>query len=306
MKTYLSGYVFFCHKVKVNLIVFALLNLSLVERSEAGNGTFCKADTVIEKRMKIAAGTTSLIGVTSLTGLASVWYHNDKNGFHTFNDVGEWKQMDKFGHIASTYNTSLIITDLYKWAGVREKESRMIGSALSFSYMSIVEVMDGYSSGYGFSWGDMLANGIGSGSAYLHNVSKERFFPQIKYSFHQTTYPLANPSLLGRSLVSQMLKDYNGQTYWVSVPGLIRKYPWMCLSVGYGATGMIRARDAQNKALGLDPHRQYYLSFDVDITRIKTQNCFLKGMFSVFRFVKIPFPALQFSKHGLRAHPLYF
>jgi hypothetical protein len=174
---------------------------------------------------------------------------------------------------------------------------------LSFSYMSIVEVMDGYSSGYGFSWSDMLANTIGSGSAYFHDENNDRFFPQLKYSFHQTRFPRFNRPLLGDNYASQMLKDYNGQTYWLSIPGLVRKYPWFCVSLGYGAHDMIRARDQQNKEIGLDPYRQYYLSFDIDFTRSKTQSCLLKGLFSTFRFIKFPFPMLEFSKHGVKARP---
>jgi hypothetical protein len=161
----------------------------------------------------------------------------------------------------------------------------------------------GYSSGYGFSWSDMAANAIGSGTAYLHNDSADRFFPQLKYSFHQTDYPHRNRSLLGDNYGSEMLKDYNGQTYWLSIPGIIKKYPWLCVSLGYGAHDMIRARDAQNRAMGLDPYRQFYFSFDADLTKIKTNNCLLKGIFSAFRFVKIPFPMLEFSKSGVKAHP---
>jgi hypothetical protein len=38
-----------------------------------------------------------------------------------------------------------------------------------------------------------------------------------KFSFHTTQYAQYRPNVLGSSLAEQMLKDYNGQTYWLSV-----------------------------------------------------------------------------------------
>jgi hypothetical protein len=38
-----------------------------------------------------------------------------------------------------------------------------------------------------------------------------------KFSFHTTQYAQYRPNVLGSSLAEQILKDYNGQTYWLSV-----------------------------------------------------------------------------------------
>ena len=38
-----------------------------------------------------------------------------------------------------------------------------------------------------------------------------------KFSFHQTKFASQRPETLGASLNEQILKDYNGQTYWFVV-----------------------------------------------------------------------------------------
>ena len=43
---------------------------------------------------------------------------------------------------------------------------------------------------------------------------------------------------------------------------------------------------------------QFYLCFDVDLTRIKTKNNFLKGILSMFNIFKVPSPALELNSRG--------
>ncbi|NJM25235.1 MAG: DUF2279 domain-containing protein, partial [Bacteroidia bacterium] len=57
---------------------------------------------------------------------------------------------------------------------------------------------------------------------------------------------------------------------------------------------------------GLSPYRQYYLSLDIDLTAIRTRSKFLKTVIFVANMIKIPSPAVSFSKEGTRWHVLYF
>jgi len=66
----------------------------------------------------------------------------------------------------------------------------------------------------------------------------------LKYNFHQTKYAKQNPDLLGNDLLESILKDYNGQTYWLNFnlhsffkDSNIPK--WLDLSVGYGGEAML-------------------------------------------------------------------
>jgi hypothetical protein len=136
-----------------------------------------------------------------------------------------------------------------------------------------------------------------------------------KFSFHTTKYASERPEVLGSSFSEQILKDYNGQTYWLSVNlhsfAKGSKIPkWLNLALGYGAEGMITGRNEDTTAfLASHPQRfrQFYLSLDVDLTKIKTNSHFLKTVFSVFNTVKIPAPTIEFVRFNeVKYHFIYF
>ena len=106
-----------------------------------------------------------------------------------------------------------------------------------------------------------------------------------------------------------MLKDYNGQTYWISanVKSFFPKTKlpnWLNVTFGYGAEGMLTAyRDN----LSDQRYRQFYLSLDVDLTKIKTQSKLLKTVFKMLNIVKIPAPTLRYDQHSnFQFKVLYF
>ena len=131
---------------------------------------------------------------------------------------------------------------------------------------------------------------------------------QPKFSFQRTHYPSFRPELLGDDLFSEIVKDYNGQTYWFSFDvDKFTSFPrWLNIAVGYGAHEMVNARDSQNEAQGFSPYRQYYLALDLDLTAIRTRSRFLKALLYVANTVRLPAPALEFSRNGSKFHPFYF
>jgi hypothetical protein len=57
----------------------------------------------------------------------------------------------------------------------------------------------------------------------------------------------------------------------------------------------------------VERYRQWFFSLDVDMSKIKTKRKFLKGLFSVLNAVKIPFPALEYSRvNHFKLNPIYF
>ena len=69
------------------------------------------AYTYLSKQEKtnrqIFIGAVNVVGYGgSLIILSNTWYKNyPHTSFHTFNDAGEWLQVDKFGHAWTAYNT---------------------------------------------------------------------------------------------------------------------------------------------------------------------------------------------------------
>jgi hypothetical protein len=89
-------------------------------------------------------------------------------------------------------------------------------------FLTAVEVLDGFSSEWGASSGDIIANASGTALFVSQELLwKERGSP--KFSFHTTQYAQYRPNVLGSSLAEQILKDYNGQTYYFSQFTLLSK-----------------------------------------------------------------------------------
>jgi len=279
-----------------------------------------QTDSVTHRKLKksILIGSSVALTAGSLAYLNIAWYQQYSTGsFHFFNDNDEWLQMDKAGHVYTTYQTGRLMMNAFDWAGYSRKQKLAAGT-IGFAYMTAIECMDGFSKGWGFSWGDETANLLGTSVAISQEALWNEQRIQIKYSYAQSGLAQYNPNLLGENFYTQILKDYNGQTYWLSVnpSSFIKKenkFPkWLNVAFGYSAYGMIggtynnfTVQKDDGSVLKFERERRLYLSLDVDLTRIKTKSKVLKGIFSVINIVKFPAPAIQFSKKGARGYFLY-
>lgn len=258
--------------------------------------------------------------------LSTAWYKDyPRSGFHTFNDMGEWKQVDKIGHAWTAYHTSRITTELWRWAGVSHSKALVLGTGSSLLYMMSIEYLDGHSADWGWSWADVGANFLGAAVYASQDLLWQEQRIGFKFSSHPENY--AQPDLqqradqlFGRSFQGRLLKDYNAQTYWLSanLQSFLPKTAlpkWLNIALGYGAEGMFGgyenlARDKNGNTTfdrrDVPRYRQWYLAPDVDFTRIKTNSKFLKTAFSALNVLKLPAPALEFSKGSFRLKALAF
>jgi uncharacterized protein YfiM (DUF2279 family) len=244
-----------------------------------------------------------------MVGLNEVWYKNaSRESFHFFNDAHEWKQMDKVGHFFSAFQVSSISSHALKWTGMEKKKSMLAASVTGLVLVSSIELFDGFSSAYGASLTDLVANTTGSALFYGQQIMWDEIRIYPKFSFHQTGFASQRPNVLGNGIAQELLKDYNGQTYWLSIDvDKFIKFPkWLNLAVGYGAQEMMYATTSPNKAIGLSPYRQYYLSLDLDLTSIKSKSKLVNALIYFANMVKIPAPTLEFSNRGVRMHAFYF
>lgn len=280
-------------------------------------GSFLKpSDSLDKKRQNSIVIAESVLAAGALVGLNQLWYADyPQSNFHFTNDNSEWLQMDKLGHSFSSYHLGRFGAEMLQWSGASKKNQLIYGAGLGFAFLTAVEVLDGYSSEWGASTGDVIANASGTALYISQELlwKEQRITP--KFSFHTTQFAAYRPDVLGRSLSEQILKDYNGQTYWLSTNlysfSKGSKIPkWLNLAVGYGANGMVSGNtenNPQNSTQKVERFRQFYLSFDVDLTKIETKSHFLKTIFSVFNTIKIPAPTLQYNEYnGLKAHFIYF
>ncbi len=299
-------------------ICFVVICCSILLAVHSQNDTL---PTIDYKQRKIVLASSGIaLTAGSLIYLHQAWYSQYNSGkFHFFDDNAEWLLMDKVGHFFTTYQTGRLMMEAFNWAGYSKRQQLWIGGLAGFGYMTAIEIFDGFSRGWGFSWGDQFTNLLGSAAAISQQIGWQEQRVQIKFSYSQSGLAKYNPSLLGKSPYTQVLKDYNGQTYWLSVNpySFMKKsarFPkWLNIAVGYGAGGMIGARnnnlivrDSKGEVLNFERNRRFYLSLDVDLTRINTKSKLLQKIFSVVNILKFPAPALQWSGNQFKFFYMYY
>lgn len=297
------------------LLLFLVLYSSSFDL-EAQNSFFSNADSLNKGRLiGVSSGVASAWG-GSIIGLSQVWYDGvQKTNWHTFDDSKNWLQMDKVGHFYTAHKINQLTSDLFMWSGLERKKAVWIGTGISLGYQTTLEMFDAYSLEWGFSWSDMAANAIGSASYLSQQLiwQEERIIP--KFSYSPTKFASIRPEVLGSSFAESLLKDYNGQTYWISFsPGTFfkkSKIPkWACLSLGYSVNQKLVGSESEyidlNTGNIYKEQREYLLSLDIDFSKIQVKRPWVKTLLKQFNYLKVPFPSLILRDGKLDGSILYF
>ncbi len=255
-----------------------------------------------------------------MVGLYNLWYKNYYlEKFHFYNDNKEWLQMDKVGHAYSCYYEGVAGIKMLEWAGFDRKKASIIGGSYGFIIQTGVEIFDGFSSGWGASLGDVAANAFGSSLAISQNLvwNEQRIW--MKYSWTRSSYDKTRPNVLGSNFPERVLKDYNAQSYWISgnLNLLLPKKnipKWLNIAIGYGADGMLGGYRNSFESNGqsfdyshIKRARQFYLSPDIDLTKIKTKRKPVKAALFIINALKFPLPTLEYhTENGFKGHWIKF
>ncbi|RLD45529.1 MAG: DUF2279 domain-containing protein [Bacteroidetes bacterium] len=267
-------------------------------------------DSVNKKRLSTVIIASTGAYAVALGVLYYGWYAGqDPTSFHFINDSEYWLQVDKAGHATTSYTLTNYGFWTLRWSGVSNNKAAWYGGLMGFGAMTVIELLDGFAPTYGASWYDLTANALGTGIFISQQLLWKEQRIRMKFSYHPTDYAQYNPSQLGETTLQRMLKDYNGHTYWFSfnIHSFLKeesKFPaWINVAAGYGAEGMLAPITNPTKVDGepvpqFDRVRQYYVSMDIDWTKIKTNSSFLRFVFKGLSFVKLPFPTLEYNNEN--------
>ena len=256
----------------------------------------------------ITASTSSFIGLNEL------WYKDfPQSNFHFFNDSKEWMQMDKFGHAFSSYQLGRNFYNSLQTSDSNRNKNIFLGGASGLIYLTGIEILDGKSAQWGFSNSDMIANTFG----YFLFASQEYFLQDqiisLKFSYQKSTFADMRPETFGRNFQQRVLKDYNGQTYWLSAPLSLNRsntkrfMRWLCISIGYSINENLYADNNINSVNNFHATREFFFSFDADLNRIEWRRKWMKKIASVINFIKIPSPTIGIRSDGkVKVYPVYF
>ncbi len=317
------------------LLSFALF---LPAQEQASLRFFQPADSLHKARFWTATSIGAGVYSATMIGLNELWYADfERSAFHFFNDAGEWNDMDKAGHLFTAYFESRWVFQGARWTGINRSKAAWIGAAAGTVLQASIETLDGFSEKWGFSIPDIAFNTLG----VTMFIGQEMLWQEQRITFKVSSTPTTYPRWVLRSLdgghtdllkrradelfgshyTASFLKDYNAMTIWASAnlkafAPQSRLPDWLNVAVGYGAHNLYGGFDNKWEWQGHDyrlseqshpRYRQFYLSPDIDLTRIKTNSPFLKTLFSLFNVLKIPAPALEINTLGkFKFHALYF
>lgn len=326
-----NTYCFFSTCTKAFFTIVCLLFFTNVSHSqEKSNLSFFSPPDSLHKKRFYTTATFSTVTYSGFSyGLYNTWYKQyDQEAFHLYNDLGEWRNMDKFGHFYTAYFQGVLCYKGAKWTGLNENQSIFTGFFLGTLFQTTLEVMDGFSSNWGFSLPDMSMNLLGSSAFVLQqkywqdqriifkvsNVPKS-YSQETIFSVDGTaTSSLANRAadLYGSSLPEKFLKDYNSQVIWTSINissflDSDTNFPsWLNVAIGYGAGNMFGGYENTWTENGVDfkldnkykRYSSFYLSPDIDFWKVRTKYESFNTLLDMFNIFKIPAPAIEINTLG--------
>ncbi len=276
------------------------------------------APSPVLNKPRVYTITGAIAGLYTISNIwwSSTWYSQfEKDKFHFFNDASEWLQMDKAAHAFNAYFLSRWGTSMYRWAGVDDKKAMWIGFGAANAWQLSIEIQDAFSERWGFSLTDLAAN-IGGSLIY---IAQEYLWQDQRFTIKMSAFPVDYPEaykertddLYGNTISELLLKDYNAMTFWVTATprSFIKrensKFPkWIGVSFGYGAHNLYGGfsntweEDGVEMTADIDRIRQFYLSADIDWTKIPVKSNAVKTLFQILNIVKLPFPAVEFNTDG--------
>lgn len=266
------------------------------------------SDTTWNKRSYWVGGTNLALGGGSVALLSAVWYKEyPKSKFHTFNDSNEWLYMDKLGHVYTAYKLSTVNYAAWRWARMLKKKAVFVSGGIAWTYQLSVEILDGFSAEWGFSWADLTANTAGIGLFIGQQLAWDEQRFQLKFGYKPSPYAAIRPNTLGSNFSERLLKDYNAQSYWLCVaPGTFfkeSKFPkWIQIGFGYSIdaklNGDLNTYTDLNTGKSYFAKQEYAISLDVDWSQLPIKKPWLKKVLKPLNAIKIPFPAV-FWRNGV-------
>jgi len=306
-------------KYHKQIVILIVLLFSLSRAFGLSDSTQHTQQNIIDpKTLTLAIAVPTGVYVGGISFLSFIWYKDHQRvPLHFYNDNAGYLQMDKMGHAFGAYLESYACYSWLRKAGVSKNKALIYGGSAGFLMQLPIEIFDGLYQGWGFSWGDVVANT--AGSAFM--VGQEMLFDQQiirhKMSFSKSEYFEQANGYLGNSVFESFFYDYNSHTHWFSAN--VNNFlmcetlpPWLNIAVGYSANGMFGEFENRTYYGGVSlPEvqrtRQFLLSLDIDWEKIPTHSRFLKTLFKGLNFVKVPFPALEINSQGkFKGYWLYF
>ncbi len=252
---------------------------------------------------KVHLGKTIGLGVLAASSYAAAYYavfYNawwDKNGGDfNFADDGVYAvNVDKMAHFYGGYYIAQGFYDGLRWAGLRRGPAYFWGGVLSSATQVAIDVKDGYSPEWGFSWQDVTAGTLGAFLPWLQSEvdllrpMRLRFSYWVRDEAYWESYRAGGAD-------GYWIDDYRNHDYWLTylvedaLPPKAQKW-WpnpLALSLGVGM-----ARNQNPFDTLITPKRRYTFGLDWDWENtVQSDSWAMRRSLFYLGFLKLPAPSI--------------
>ncbi len=238
-------------------------------------------------RVAVIAGGTVAGFVAGHVVLNDLWWKGERVPFHVNTDQDYTYALgaDKAGHATFAYATTTIYGQMFRWAGMDSVQSLWWAAGVSTTYQTYIEIRDGFSRDYGFSWGDVVANTVGASLPLLQHAVPELRALDLQISFWPS-------DAFRQGAYGAIIDDYTSTTHWLSVrvhdwlPAQMQRWypPWLGLAVGHSVE-RLDGRGGGNHS--------WYLSFDWRLDAISGLPPWLRELARALHLYHLPAPAVK-------------
>ena len=238
----------------------------------------------LPKEKKMVYTTTASAAAIGIYGLAT-WDYGS-SGLHSadegmFEEDSKYGGADKLGHFWATYAFSDALTGLYKSWGYESRKANNYGALSAFIVQFAMEFGDATSETQGFSWEDIVFDGIGA----LTSVLMERY-PELDRKIDFRVEYIFNVE------INNIFDDYSNQYYSMvlkldgfdSIENSFLKY--LEFSAGYYSRGYDTDEVAKKRAV--------YAGISLNFSRFFYQNDYKKTG-KILEYWQPPYSTLKVS-----------
>ena len=244
-----------------NVINSLNYNLQHIDVSEYGDYSF---DTFWDQAKSVKWDILALYGGITVFGIknwdwGSSGYHFESEGW--FGTDTKYGGMDKLGHAYTGYLVSQYFTQRIAHSVDDPANAAITGALLGMGFQTYIEFFDGFAGEHGFSYEDLIADGIGAGFSFLRNTVPglaDKLDYRMEY-WGASEYHDWGPAT-----------DYDGQRYLLALKlagfEKLEHTPlrYVELQAGYFTEGYTD----QTRAAGVEPTRNPYVAIGLNLNEL--------------------------------------
>ena len=242
----------------INGVEYNLQHIDVSQYGDYGFDVFWDQSKTVKWDILALFGGVTVFGINNWDW-GSSGYHFESEGW--FGEDTKYGGMDKLGHAYTGYVVSQYFTQRIAHSVDDPANAAITGALLGMGFQTYIEFFDGFSGGHGFSYEDLIANGVGASFSFLRNTVPglaEKVDFRLEY-WSASEYHDWDP-----------FTDYDGQRYVLALKlsgfEKLDQTPlrFVELQAGYYTEGYTdESRDA-----GVEPTRNPYLAVGLNLNEL--------------------------------------